>query len=392
MSEDNSRKRPAEDDSEDRQNKSRRTGYIIKMLCPFWCAGAVIGTGGDEIKQLKEKTGVSIKVSKNFENFPTTNERVVSLQGDLDPIKECILHVQDIIRNDQPPTNAPQRDNSKRKGCLKLVVAGTSAGRIIGKGGSRAKQFKHDLNVHINVTKASELPRGLDESPVTLEGKSEDIDTCLKEIVDLVAEDPNARMEWNVNYGDYNERGGDSDRGRDSGSSRGDSYNGGQGGGNSGGYSDRGYNNSGGGGYNNSSGYNSGGGGYNSGGYNSGGGGGSGGGGSGGGGYNNGGSYNQGGGGGYNSGYNNKGGGGYGGYNNNQAGATGYSNSYGGGGGSNYGGGGGGGGSNYNQGGGGGSSGYSNSYGSGGGNYSNSQGYSRGNNNQRSGGGGYNRN
>ena len=389
MSEDNSRKRPAEDDSEDRQNKSRRTGYIIKMLCPFWCAGAVIGTGGDEIKQLKEKTGVSIKVSKNFENFPTTNERVVSLQGDLDPIKECILHVQDIIRNDQPPTNAPQRDNSKRKGCLKLVVAGTSAGRIIGKGGSRAKQFKHDLNVHINVTKASELPRGLDESPVTLEGKSEDIDTCLKEIVDLVAEDPNARMEWNVNYGDYNERGGDSDRGRDSGSSRGDSYNGGQGGGNSGGYSDRGYNNSGGGGYNNSSGYNSGGGGYNSGGggYNSGGGGGS-----GGGGYNNGGSYNQGGGGGYNSGYNNKGGGGYGGYNNNQAGATGYSNSYGGGGGSNYGGGGGGGGSNYNQGGGGGSSGYSNSYGSGGGNYSNSQGYSRGNNNQRSGGGGYNRN
>lgn len=390
MSEDNSRKRPADDDSEDRQNKSRRTGYIIKMLCPFWCAGAVIGTGGDEIKQLKEKTGVSIKVSKNFENFPTTNERVVSLQGDLDPIKECILHVQDKIRNDQPPTNAPQRDNSKRKGCLKLVVAGTSAGRIIGKGGSRAKQFKHDLNVHINVTKASELPRGLDESPVTLEGESADIDTCLREIVDLIAEDPNARMEWNVNYGDYNERGGDRDGDRDSGGSRGNSYSGGQGGGNSGGYTDRGYNNSGGGSYNSSSGYNAGGGSYNSSGggsYNSGGGGYN-----SGGGYNNGGGYSQGGGGGgYNSGYNNQGGGGYGGGgynnpNNNQAGAAGYSNSYGNSG-SNYGGNGGG--PNYS----GGSSGYSNSYGSGGGgNHSNNQGYNRGNNGQRSGGGGYNRN
>ena len=206
-----------------------------------------------------------MKVSKSGENFPTTNERVVTFQGEVEGIKECILFVQDKIRNDKPPATAKPRDNSKRKGCMKLVIAARSAGKVIGKGGERVKQFKTDHNVHINITKSRDLPYGLEESPVVLEGEAEGVDNCAKEIVDLVTEDERDKMEWNVYYSDfgfdegyygppgggYGGRGGGYDQGYGGG------YGGGGGGYRQGGYGGGGYN---GGGYGGN--YGGGGGGY----------------------------------------------------------------------------------------------------------------------------------
>jgi len=198
--------------------KPRQEGHIVKMLCPFFCAGAIIGKGGETIKALKDKTGATVKVSKNDERFPTTSERVISIQGEAAAIEECVLFCQEKIRKDEPPEHAKRDggDQSKRvrKESCKLVVADTSAGRIIGKGGQRIKDMKNDYNVTVNITRKDETPSGLNERIVSIEGEDSNVDNCIKEVVKTITEDDTAVMEWNVYYNDFNDDRRSDDRGR----------------------------------------------------------------------------------------------------------------------------------------------------------------------------------
>lgn len=198
-------------------NKRRNSGKpVIKMLCPYYCAGAIIGKGGETIKELMDKTECEVKVSKNDERFPTTTERVVSAQGEMNSLIECIIFCQDKIRKDQPPPNAKSEShaiNSKRKEACKLVVSDTSAGRIIGKGGQRIKDMKSEYGVDINISRKDELPPRFEERYVSVEGDEGSVDNCIREIIKLVCEDESATMEWIVFYNDWNDKDGRDGRG-----------------------------------------------------------------------------------------------------------------------------------------------------------------------------------
>ena len=195
--------------------KEMRSGTVLKMLCPFYSAGAIIGDGGKEIKNIKETYGISIQVSKKEVRFPGTDERVITMQGECDTIKKCVKHIQDLIRNDKPPPSAKSVDvegNDKRKRALKLVVADTSAGRLIGKGGETIKQTKEKYQVTVNTSKKHEAIPGLDERIISVEGDSPDeVDGCVDEMIETVCSDRQARMQWFV---DYNNVGSGFDDGR----------------------------------------------------------------------------------------------------------------------------------------------------------------------------------
>lgn len=208
-------------DSDHGPRKEMRSGTIIKMLCPFYSAGAIIGDGGKEIKSIKENMGINIQVSKKEVRFPGTDERVVTLQGECETIKKVVKHIQDLIRNDKPPPSAKSVDvegNEKRKRALKLVVADTSAGRIIGKGGETIKALKERYAVAVNTSKKGDTPPGLDERIVSVEGDHDEVDNCVKEMVETICGDRQARMLWFV---DYNNIGGGYDDGYGRGSSGG---------------------------------------------------------------------------------------------------------------------------------------------------------------------------
>jgi len=253
------RKRGFEDS--DGPRKERRTGTIIKMLCPFYSAGAVIGDGGKEIKRIKEESGANIQVSKNDMRFPGTSERIVSIQGELEGIKTVVKYVQEKIKTDRPPPSAKSIDtegNEKRKKACKLVVADTSAGRIIGKGGETIKDLKDRHHVTINTSKKGETPPDLDERIISVEGEDAEVEACVMEMLDVICDDKKAFMQWFVDYneigrGDYGGYGG----GRGGGDGYGGQQRGYGGGGYGGGYESRG---GGGGGYDR--GYGGGGGGY----------------------------------------------------------------------------------------------------------------------------------
>jgi len=342
------RKRAYEDEgSQDYPRKERRSGKVIKVLCPYYSAGAVIGKGGEAIKQIKEESGSNIQVSKF--RFPNTEERVIAISGELNGAMQVIKFVQEKIRSDKIPPhvksiNADQ--NNARKTSCKLLVSDKSVGKLIGKGGENVNRLKDSYKVKINMMKQDDAVTGLAERIVTIESEDKQaVDDCVDEMVRQVFEDERAFMEYNV---DYEAFGGTPmfGRSRDGGGAGGDRrQGGGYGGSSGGGYQSRG---GGGGSYGSSGGSYGGSGGY--------------GGSSGGGGY--------GGSGGGGGGYGGSGGGGYGG-----SGGGGYGGS----GGGSYGSGGGGGGSYGSSGGYGGSNGggsYASSGGGGGGYGASSGGYS----------------
>jgi len=183
-------------------SRPRRSGSVIKILCPYYVAGAVIGKGGENIKEIKERSDAAVVVSQNNVRFPGTNERVISIRGSMEAIKICVSMIQDKIRTDQPPENVkgPRTENEKRKQCCKLVVSDNTLGRIIGKAGKTVQEMKSKYNVEINTTRRSETPFGLDERAISIEGEEECVDDCTEEIIKIVCEDTYASMRFVTDY------------------------------------------------------------------------------------------------------------------------------------------------------------------------------------------------
>jgi len=186
----------------DNNSRPRRSGSVIKILCPYYVAGAVIGKGGENIKDIKEQSDAAVVVSQNNVRFPGTNERVISIRGSMEAIKTCVAMIQEKIRNDQPPENVkgPRTENEKRKQCCKLVVSDNTLGRIIGKAGKTVQEMKSRHNVEINTTRRSETPFGLDERAISIEGDDECTDKCTNEIIKIVCEDTYASMRFVTDY------------------------------------------------------------------------------------------------------------------------------------------------------------------------------------------------
>jgi len=199
------RKRAYDDDEGQRfPKRDRRNDKVIKVLCPYYSAGAVIGKGGEAIKEIKNETGANIQVSKNDVRFPNTDERVITISGQLEPMQKVVAFVQEKIRTDKIPPhvkNINTSENDARKATCKIVVPDTSVGKIIGKGGANIKRLQEEYNVKIGTMKKEDAIDGLRERVISVESDNVDnVDGCVSEMVKEVYEDDRAHMEYNVDY------------------------------------------------------------------------------------------------------------------------------------------------------------------------------------------------
>jgi len=219
------RKRAYDDEGDSKfAKRDRRNEKVIKVLCPYYSAGAVIGKGGEAIKQIKEDTGANIQVSKNNVRFPNTDERVISISGELEAMVKVISFVQEKIRTDKVPPhvkNINTSQNDARKATCKIVVPDTSVGKIIGKAGANVNRLKDQFNVKIGTMKKEEAIEGLRERIVTVESEdTKNVDDCVAEMVKDVYEDERGHMDYNVDYERFSSRDGGG-RGDDRGGSGG---------------------------------------------------------------------------------------------------------------------------------------------------------------------------
>ncbi|CDW58074.1 RNA-binding protein Nova-1 [Trichuris trichiura] len=219
-----SRKRPVESQtvgSPDRAKRSNVTSsesVMVKLLVPAAVSGAIIGRHGETIANLQQDTKTHIKLSKSTELFPGTSERVLSIVGAKAAIVEVCKFVADTIKdkhnlnskNDmfdfrQSDRAAVENVNSHSfvficvlDFQMKIVVADSTAGIIIGKAGEQIKMIKEQTGV---LLKISHRDASHSERVVTIAGHMDDMLNALEIVLQKVASDPHAMTNANVSYG-----------------------------------------------------------------------------------------------------------------------------------------------------------------------------------------------
>lgn len=203
-----SRDRYDSDDDRDRNYDSKRRRnnvHIIKLLCPYYIAGAVIGKGGERIREVKDRSGANIEISRHEARFPNTDERVIAIEGERDELQSAARYLNENMRDgDNAGASSSSRNNDydserRRKTC-KILVSDSAMAMIIGRGGDNIRDIKKEFAVQINTSKRHETPRELDERIVTVEGEDRDVDKCVDELICQICSDDRSRMRFYVDY------------------------------------------------------------------------------------------------------------------------------------------------------------------------------------------------
>lgn len=178
---------------------------VFRLLCPASKIGCVIGKGGCIISEIRQETGVKVKVE---DTIPGCDERVITITGSdketgEDPEKNEGVHTEETDNkgkddetinhgdNNENKDSLPVEDSSREKGTpsvrkalflvferivegegektevngddtkifvLRLLVLTTQVGCILGKGGSVIKQMAADSGAQIRILPRDKLP------------------------------------------------------------------------------------------------------------------------------------------------------------------------------------------------------------------------------------------
>ncbi|XP_003378981.1 putative KH domain protein [Trichinella spiralis] len=173
---------------------------MIKVLIPRTASGAVIGRNGSHIASLKRKSLLhQLKMSKPSELFP---ERVLLIAGPLSSVVEVIQFTMTKIQEQQAFNTKPDEFDFKhanRSSQVKLVIANSSAGVIIGKAGEEIRVIKEETHAQVKV---SSRTQSVAERVVTILGADEAITlAALRVVLNKVAADPNSTNNGRISYG-----------------------------------------------------------------------------------------------------------------------------------------------------------------------------------------------
>ncbi|CAD5231356.1 unnamed protein product [Bursaphelenchus xylophilus] len=126
----------------------------VKVLIPAGAVGALIGKGGEAMRQLKTDSGCRVQMSKNQEMFHNTNERICLVKG---KVTACMMVMKVILEKIQEkiesnnPADPFDLKGLNRPNEMKIVVPNTSAGMVIGKSGASIKEIRESTGANIQV-------------------------------------------------------------------------------------------------------------------------------------------------------------------------------------------------------------------------------------------------
>lgn len=181
--------------------------YLLKVLVPPGVAGSIIGRGGAQIRELQLNYDVIIKLSQNAHFYPENkficSERIVLITGPPDQLCEVSKFIHGIVRN--PPQG--NRDNynadqDRRNQMMKIVVTNTTAGMIIGKGGSTIKNLNDTYDVRIQASQRDDIVLG--ERVISITGPEDGVNKTVEFIIkEKFRDDPTSTSITNLDYSSY---------------------------------------------------------------------------------------------------------------------------------------------------------------------------------------------
>ncbi|CAL8109222.1 unnamed protein product [Calicophoron daubneyi] len=189
--------------AETNSQKPTKGNVHFKILVPSIAAGAIIGKGGEAITDIQNKTAAKVKMSKANDFYPGTTERVCLIIGTIESILRVFQYISEKIY-EKPESllrsaNKGGRMPTERHKQVKILVPNSTAGIIIGKGGSFIKEVKDSTGVFIQVSqKSKEL--NLAERCVTIAGELSQTYEAVAQLLVKIADDPQSSSCPNISY------------------------------------------------------------------------------------------------------------------------------------------------------------------------------------------------
>ncbi|VDD92060.1 unnamed protein product [Enterobius vermicularis] len=189
---------------EDRGGPASKKAYIVdsddsvqvKMLIPSAAVGAIIGKGGETMRNLKSESGCRLQMSKNQEVYHGTNERICLVKGKIASVMKVVEVIMEKIREKvdaNTPADPFDHKGVERSKEMKLLVPNTSAGMVIGKSGARIKEIRDQTGANIQVFPKAGSPEAKVslERVITIAAESNDVlMNAIQRVLEKVAADP----------------------------------------------------------------------------------------------------------------------------------------------------------------------------------------------------------
>ncbi|GMT11263.1 hypothetical protein PFISCL1PPCAC_2560, partial [Pristionchus fissidentatus] len=183
----------------------------VKVLIPTAAVGALIGKGGETMRNLKNESNCRVQMSKNQEVYHGTNERICMVKGKITSAMMVMEAIAEKIRDKVDP-NAPG-DSFDHKGVprnkeMKLLMPNTSAGMVIGKSGASIKEIREATNCQIQVFPKAGTPEAKTSIERVITVAHDDMPMLMKavqKVLEKVAADPQHANTTDKEFGGAND-------------------------------------------------------------------------------------------------------------------------------------------------------------------------------------------
>ncbi|KAK1396534.1 Binding to TOMV RNA 1L [Heracleum sosnowskyi] len=174
-------KNSQEDGDGDYTEKSTYTRFLVSNAE----AGSVIGKGGSTISEFQSQSGARIQLSRNYEFFPGTSDRIIMVSGTVNNVLKGVELILDKLLNEFYLEEGDAEPRSK----VRLVVPNSSCGGIIGKGGATIKSFIEESQAGIKISPQDNSYAGISDRLVTVAGTLEEQMRAIDLILSKLSED-----------------------------------------------------------------------------------------------------------------------------------------------------------------------------------------------------------
>ena len=171
-----------------RQRQSTGGDMEMRLLVPSRTAGAIIGKGGSNIKDMRETFGAQIKLETE-----NAEERILRVKADIPSCGQIIIKVLTLMSEDEKRGGNRGRGRGRGGGRdsgrgdqqrMKLLVHQSQAGGVIGTKGMKIKELREKTGAIIKVDQDC-LPYSTDRA-VMVSGSAEVISSCIVLILELL--------------------------------------------------------------------------------------------------------------------------------------------------------------------------------------------------------------
>lgn len=169
----------------------------VKILVPQDATGKILGKKGDTIIQLQKDHDVSMQLSGYQCHYPGTDDRVLLVAGkDVDSVNKVLDFVLEKL------FETLNKEDIK----VKLAIANSTVGVIMGKKGAEIKKLREDHNINWVAFTSKQESIVPHERILTFVGKQENIFGAMCDVVSKIEEDKNNGNNISIKYTDDYQR------------------------------------------------------------------------------------------------------------------------------------------------------------------------------------------